>query len=117
MACQWLERFCPQCFVQRVQQAFALAGWYQEVADFGLPWPYLLGTGTIAVQLAGGLAVISGMGAAYGAAMLAAFTVAATLLGHRVWPLHGDAAKRELTTSFEHLAIVGGLILVVFQSP
>lgn len=86
----------------------------KEVADLSLPWPSLFATGTIAIQLAGGLAVISGIGAAYGAAMLAAFTIAATLLGHRFWLLHGDTAKRELTTGLEHLAIVGGLVLVIF---
>ena len=53
-----------------------------------------------------------GIGAAVGAALLAGFTIVATLLGHRFWLLHGSEARRELTTSLEHLAIVGGLVLV-----
>ena len=95
--------------------------WYwqdsvKEVTALGLPFAPLFAAGTIAIQLAGGLAVISGFAAAFGAAILAAFTIAATLLGHRFWLLHGDAAKRELTTSLEHLGIVGGLVLVIIEA-
>jgi len=88
----------------------------KEVTGLGLPWPPLLAAITITVQLIGGLAVLSGVGAAFGAAMLAAFTIAATLLGHRFWLLHGDSARREFTTSLEHLAIVGGLLLVILNA-
>jgi uncharacterized membrane protein YphA (DoxX/SURF4 family) len=87
-----------------------------EVAALSMPWPRLFAGGTIAVQLLGGLAVLSGVGAALGAAVLGAFTIAATLLGHRFWLLHGDSARREFTTSLEHLAIVGGLLLVILNS-
>jgi uncharacterized membrane protein YphA (DoxX/SURF4 family) len=44
------------------------------------------------------------------------FTAAATVLGHRFWLLKGKAAQQELTTSLEHLAIIGGLILLVAVS-
>jgi len=87
-----------------------------EVAELGLPWPRLFAGATIAVQLLGGLAVLSGVGAALGAAALAAFTIVATLVGHRFWLLHGDSEKREFTTSLEHLAIVGGLLLVILNA-
>jgi len=87
-----------------------------EGAELGLPWPRLFAGATIAVQLLGGLAVLSGVGAALGAAALAAFTIVATLVGHRFWLLHGDSEKREFTTSLEHLAIVGGLLLVILNA-
>jgi len=87
-----------------------------EVAELGLPWPRLFAGTTILIQLLAGLAVLSGVGAALGAAILAAFTIAATLLGHRFWLLHGASARREFTTSLEHLAIVGGLLLVILNS-
>ena len=47
-----------------------------------------------------------------GALLLAGFTVAATLLGHRFWLRHGNEFRHELTTSLEHVAIVGGLLLL-----
>jgi uncharacterized membrane protein YphA (DoxX/SURF4 family) len=87
-----------------------------EVTDLGLPWPRLFAAATIATQLIGGLAVLTGIGAAWGAAVLALFTLAATVLGHRFWLLHGDRAKQEFTTSLEHLAIVGGLLLLIATS-
>jgi uncharacterized membrane protein YphA (DoxX/SURF4 family) len=88
----------------------------REVADLGLPWPLLFAAATIATQLLGGLAVLTGIGAAWGAAVLALFTIAATVLAHRFWLLHGDRAKQEFTTSMEHLAIVGGLLLLALTS-
>jgi uncharacterized membrane protein YphA (DoxX/SURF4 family) len=84
----------------------------REVAELGMPMPALFASATVATQIAGGLSVALGIGAAVGAALLAGFTIVATLLGHRFWLLHGVEARRELTTSLEHLAIVGGLILV-----
>lgn len=84
-----------------------------EVVTLGLPLPALFAAATIAVQLVGGLAVASGVGAGAGAALLALFTIMATLLGHQFWLRHGRAAKQELTTALEHLAIVGGLLMVI----
>jgi putative oxidoreductase len=92
-----------------------LRHWRASVAELtvlGLPAPPLFATATIATQIAGGISVAFGIAAAVGAALLAAFTIGATAFGHRFWLLHGMAARREFTTSLEHLAIVGGLILV-----
>jgi uncharacterized membrane protein YphA (DoxX/SURF4 family) len=85
----------------------------EEVAGLGIPLPQLFAAATIVVQIVGGLSVLSGIGLVFGAAVLALFTAAATILGHRFWLLHGQSAKQELTTSLEHLAIVGGLLLLV----
>jgi uncharacterized membrane protein YphA (DoxX/SURF4 family) len=88
----------------------------KEVSDLGLPMPRTFAAATIAVQLVGGFSVLSGMGATWGAAVLAFFTAAATVLGHRFWLLHGDPARKEFTTSLEHLAIVGGLLLLILYT-
>jgi uncharacterized membrane protein YphA (DoxX/SURF4 family) len=85
----------------------------EEVAGLGLPMPRLSGAATIAVQIVAGLSVLLGIGTAWGAAVLAVFTAVATVLGHRFWLLHGQPARKELATSLEHLAIVGGLLLLV----
>jgi uncharacterized membrane protein YphA (DoxX/SURF4 family) len=88
----------------------------REVADLGLPWPRLFAAATITTQLIGGLAVLTGIGAVWGAAVLALFTLVATMLAHRFWLLHGARAKQEFITSLEHLAIVGGLLLLIVTS-
>jgi uncharacterized membrane protein YphA (DoxX/SURF4 family) len=47
--------------------------------------------------------------------LLAAFTVTATVLGHRFW-LHGNQSKMELTISIEHVTIVGCLLLLALNT-
>ena len=84
----------------------------EEVKDDGLPCPALFAGVTIVTQLLGGLTVATGFFAWLGGLLLAAFTVAATLLGHRFWLRHSGEFRRELTTCLEHLAIVGGLLLL-----
>ena len=84
----------------------------EEVRSDGLPWPAAFAGATIFTQLVGGFLVATGFFAWLGALLLAGFTVAATLLGHRFWLRHRSEFRHELTTSLEHVAIVGGLLLL-----
>jgi uncharacterized membrane protein YphA (DoxX/SURF4 family) len=84
----------------------------EEVRSDGLPWPATFAGATVFTQLVGGFLVATGFFAWLGALLLAGFTVAATLLGHRFWLRHGSEFRHELTTSLEHVAIVGGLLLL-----
>jgi uncharacterized membrane protein YphA (DoxX/SURF4 family) len=84
----------------------------EEVRADGLPWPAAFAGATAFTQLVGGCLVATGFFAWFGALLLAGFTIAATLLGHRFWLRHGSEFRHELTTSLEHVAIVGGLLLV-----
>jgi putative oxidoreductase len=52
-----------------------------------------------------------------GALVLLAFTAAATLMGHRFWTMRGIAFRESLTTALEHLAIMGGLLLIAAAGP
>jgi len=84
----------------------------EEVRSDGLPWPAAFAGATVFTQLVGGFLVATGIFAWLGALLLAGFTVAATLLGHRFWLRRGAEFRHELTTSLEHVAIVGGLLLL-----
>jgi uncharacterized membrane protein YphA (DoxX/SURF4 family) len=84
----------------------------EEVRSDGLPWPASFAAATVFTQLVGGCLVATGFFAWLGALLLAGFTVAATLLGHRFWLRRGTEFRHELTTSLEHVAIVGGLVLL-----
>ena len=84
----------------------------EEVRGDGLPWPAAFAGATVFTQLVGGCLVATGLLAWLGALLLAGFTVAATLLGHRFWLRRGAKFRHELTTSLEHVAIVGGLLLL-----
>jgi putative oxidoreductase len=84
----------------------------EEVKGDGLPWPAAFAGATVFTQLVGGCLVATGFFAWLGALLLAVFTVAATLVGHRFWLRRGSEFAHELTTSLEHVAIVGGLLLL-----
>jgi len=84
----------------------------EEVRSDGLPWPAAFVGATVFTQLVGGILVATDFFAWLGALLLAGFTAAATLVGHRFWLRHGAEFRRELTTSLEHVAIVGGLLLL-----
>jgi uncharacterized membrane protein YphA (DoxX/SURF4 family) len=84
----------------------------EEVRSDGLPWPTAFAGATVFTQLVGGCLVATGFFAWLGALLLAGFTVAATLVGHRFWLRRGAEFQHELTTSLEHVAIVGGLLLL-----
>ncbi|MFI4919196.1 MAG: DoxX family protein [Legionellales bacterium] len=87
-----------------------------EVTMLKLPLPAVFVALTILIQFTGGSAVACGVIVMPAALLLATFTVIATLVGHRFWLLHGISARRELTTSLEHLAIVGGLCMLALHS-
>jgi uncharacterized membrane protein YphA (DoxX/SURF4 family) len=84
----------------------------EEVRSDGLPWPAAFAGATVFTQLVGGFLVATGFFAWLGALLLAGFTIGATLLGHRFWLRRGTEFRHELTTSLEHVAIVGGLLLL-----
>ena len=86
----------------------------EEVKSDGLPWPAAFAGATVFTQLVGGFLVATGIFAWLGALFLAGFTLAATVLGHRFWLRRGAEFRHELTTSLEHVAIVGGLLLLCF---
>ena len=77
----------------------------EEVRSDGLPWPAAFAGATLFTQLVGGCLVATGFFAWLGALLLAGFTVAATLVGHRFWLRRGSEFAHELTTSLEHVAI------------
>jgi putative oxidoreductase len=94
--------------------------WRKGIAfcvNLRLPRPELVLAGTIALQLAAGLMVLAGWHARVGAAALLVFTFVATLIAHNPFGRTGDDFRREAMLSLEHLAIVGGLLLIVAEGP
>jgi uncharacterized membrane protein YphA (DoxX/SURF4 family) len=67
----------------------------------------------ILVQLGGAALLLCGRksGVVSGAAVLAGFTIVATLVAHAWWAKTGLERSRDLVVFFEHLAICGGLML------
>ena len=109
-----IARLCPAIvfLYSAVDKLWHWRSSIEEVRSDGLPWPAAFAGATVFTQLVGGFLVATGFFAWLGALLLAGFTVAATLLGHRFWLRRGAEFRHELTTSLEHVAIVGGLLLL-----
>ena len=84
-----------------------------ELQALRLPRPQILRYPVIAVQLIGGLMVLLGVSAGWGAAMLLVFTALATLIAHRPQDHEGLARRMQITIALEHLAICGGFVLLM----
>lgn len=84
----------------------------EELQSLGVPLVELSWLATVTVQIVGAITLIAGPWLWLGAILLAGFTIVATLLGHQFWRHQGARFQRELTTTFEHLGIVGALILL-----
>ena len=86
-------------------------------ADAGLKPAAAWAVGTMAVQVVGCAAIVSGKAVWLGAGLLGGLTAAAEILTHRFWEL--DKGERRLTTEyafFEHLGIIGGLSMASIAS-
>jgi putative oxidoreductase len=88
-----------------------------EVAGLGLGNPQLMLILTVVTQIVGGLAVVFGFGTRLAALALAGFTLVATVLAHHYWDLGGAVQIRQKITFLEHMAIVGGFVLLMVHGP
>lgn len=83
---------------------------------FGLAGP--VAAFVIVVQFGGSAMLLSGARwSAIGGAVLAALTVTATLLAHARWLKPVADRQQDMSIVFEHLAIVGGLLLAARPVP
>jgi uncharacterized membrane protein YphA (DoxX/SURF4 family) len=85
-----------------------------ETQAMNLRQPALSAAAVILIQLIGSGLVISGRWVWIGAAVLAAFTLAASLVGHAFWNAPDGADRTHHLNAFlANLGLVGGLALAV----
>ncbi|HSE02460.1 MAG TPA: DoxX family protein [Burkholderiales bacterium] len=89
------------------------AGTAANMGNAGLPFPEFLLVGAIAFELAGGLMVLLGWRARFGALLLAVFTIAATLVFHNFWAVEAAQFRGQLSQFMKNLAILGGLVYIM----
>jgi putative oxidoreductase len=78
----------------------------------GLPMvPLLLGA-AIVVEILGGLSVLIGWHARWGAWLLFLYLIPVTLILHNFWAFTGAEQQMQLVNFLKNLAIMGGLLLV-----
>ncbi len=91
------------------------AGFAGRLVPRGVPeWLGLLAP---FVEFIGGIMLVLGIGARYGALLLIAFTIAATWISHRFW-IFPEAQQRQQSTQFwKNVSMIGGLLALFVTGP
>lgn len=85
----------------------------QWMAGAGLPAAELLLVMTIAIEVLGGLMLITGYKARIAASAIGLFLIPTTLIFHAFWNADAAGFQTELTQFLKNLAILGGMLLVI----
>jgi putative oxidoreductase len=83
------------------------------MAKAGMPMPDLLLAGAIACEIGGGLMVLLGWHACWGALLLIIFTVPATLMFHNFWAVDAAQYQNQFNHFMKNVAILGGLVYIM----
>ncbi len=84
------------------------SGTQQYMAQYGMPLTFLFLIGAIAVELLGGLSVLTGYKVKWGAFVLFLFLIPTTLIFHAEF-----SDQTQVIMFMKNLAIMGGLLLLV----
>ncbi len=96
--------------VEKIVAFGAIAG---MMAKMGMPLPEVMVAGAIVFELGGGLMVLLGWYARWGALLLAIFTVLATLMFHNFWAVDAAQYQGQLIHFLKNLSILGALAYVM----
>jgi putative oxidoreductase len=84
----------------------------QYMASAGLPLIPLLLIAASITEVAGGLSVLLGWKARWGALLLFLYLIPVTLIFHNFWDYSGIEMQTQLVNFLKNLSIMGGLLLV-----
>ena len=88
----------------------AVAGFMAKV---GMPAPEFLLVGSIVFEIAGGLMVVLGWHARWGALLLAIFIVPATLIFHNFWAVEAAQYTDQMNHFMKNVSILGALVFII----
>jgi putative oxidoreductase len=83
--------------------------------SLGIPATSLAVIATIAIEILGSIALLVGFKTRAAAAVLAVFTLAASIAGHAYWAVSAEQMFVQKLMFFKNLAVVGGLLLLAIQ--
>ncbi len=94
------------------------AGFAGYVGSLGGPSSPILAFLVGVVELVGGLSILLGFKARWGALLLAGFTIVATAIGHQFWNATDPTMHMTQQVHFvKNLVIIGGLLILFVQGP
>ncbi|WER49882.1 DoxX family protein [Cupriavidus sp. WKF15] len=88
------------------------AGTAAWMASAGLPLASVLLVLTIVIEIGGGLTLITGWNARWGALALAVFLVPVSLVFHGFWSADAATFQNQLNHFLKNLSILGGMLVV-----
>ncbi|MET0499019.1 MAG: DoxX family protein [Steroidobacteraceae bacterium] len=86
-----------------------------EMSHFGLAPAVPFAVGTIVLELAASMLILTGYYRWIGALALAVFTFGATFLANRFWELSEPDRFMATNAFFEHLGLVGAFVLIAWH--
>ncbi len=101
---------------------FFVSGYYKIIGfsavagmmgKMGMPLPELLLVGAILFELGGGLMVLLGWHARWGALLLAIFTIPSTLIFHNFWAVDAAQYQNQFNHFMKNVAILGALLYIM----
>uniref|UniRef100_UPI003F4974B5 DoxX family protein n=1 Tax=Cupriavidus yeoncheonensis TaxID=1462994 RepID=UPI003F4974B5 len=90
----------------------SFAGYSAWIESAQLPMPSLLLVLAMTIEIAGGVALISGWNARWGAMILAVFLVPTTLIFHGFWRADPADSWNQLNHILKNVSILGGMLVV-----
>jgi len=96
--------------VEKIAGFSAVAGF---MASKGMPAAEILLIGAVVFEIAGALMVLLGWHARWGALMLAAFLVPATLIFHNFWAVDAAQYTNQVNHFMKNLSILGALVFIM----
>jgi putative oxidoreductase len=124
--CDLAKQYGPLAGRILITAIFLVSGFHKIVgfaalsgmmAKMGMPLPELLLIGAIVCEIGGGVMVLLGWNARWGALLLVIFTIPATLLFHDFWAVDAAQYQNQFNHFMKNLAILGGLAYVMAMGP
>jgi putative oxidoreductase len=101
-------------FVQAgISQLGAIDPMVANMTSHGIPLSNLLAWGAIALEIGGGLLLMTGLFARCAALALAIYTLVLALLFHAYWLAPAAEERVQHALFFGHLSMIGGMLCVV----
>ena len=83
------------------------------MAKKGMPFSEVLLAGAIVFEIAGGLMILLGWNARWGALLLAIFLIPATLIFHNFWAADAAQLPNQLNHFMKNVSILGALVFII----
>jgi putative oxidoreductase len=96
-----------------IRKAMAYAATVSAFTSLGLPMPEVVAPLVMAIEIGGGIALLLGWQIRAVAALMALFTLASALIGHRFWSAEGAQFNAQLNNFLKNIAIVGGFLVMI----